>query len=121
MADVVQWLLQGHAGFTAVDYGLTFVLALMGASTAALVINPKITLPKRNRNELDLGFFRLLIIGTFAGLAIGHKAPVPYFVGCSAPILVPIVLRKLLPALLEALRPILLALLDAYAAKKDNK
>ena len=118
--EVLQWLLSGH-NLTWGDYLINALFALLGAATCGFAINPKVQLPSRDDDELDLGFLRVLLIGTISGIAIGHKAPIPFISGLVTPILLPVVLKKLLPAALAVFQPVVLGFLSALGGRKEDK
>lgn len=120
MGEVLEWFLTGH-DLSWTDYLINALFALLGAATCGFAINPKVQLPSRAKDELDLGFLRVLLIGTISGIAIGHKAPIPFVSGLVAPILLPVVLKKLLPTVLTALQPVAVTFLSALGGKKEDK
>lgn len=118
--EAIQWLLEGH-DLTWGSYLVNALFALLGAATCGFATNPKLQLPSRDHDEVDLGFLRILLIGTISGIAIGHKSPVPFIAGLVAPILLPVILKKLIPAIVGALQPVVLAFLGTLGGKKEDK
>ena len=119
MGEVIRWLLSGH-DLTWWQYLVNALFALVGAATSGLAINPKFKLPSYDKGELDLGFVRLLLVGTLAGLALGHSPPIPFFAGMFAPVVLPLILEKFIPALLTTLQPLVLTLAETLASKKKG-
>ncbi len=120
MGAVLDWLLSGHTGNWQ-DYLIRAVFAFLGAASCAFAVNPKIKLPTRKGNEYDLGFVQLLLVGTAAGVAVGHAPPVPYFVGLLAPVVVPFFLKKTIPSILAVVTPVVTGILEAYMRKRGER
>lgn len=120
MGAIVDWMLAGHSGFTLADYAVVALFAFLGGATCAFAINPKVKLPSLDDDEVDLGVFRVFLIGTISGIAVGHRPPIPFLVGLVSPILLPVLLKKTLPTIFATLQPIVIGFLETIVKSKKG-
>ena len=121
MGAIFNWLVGGHAGLTVATYAVTALFAFLGAATCAFAINPKVRLPTYAEDEVDLGVLRVFLIGTISGVAVGYAPPIPFLVGLVSPILLPVLLKKTLPAIFATVQPILVSFIQTSITTKKGE
>lgn len=120
MNAVIDWLVEGH-DLTLKQYIVVIIFAFIGSAVCAFATNPTFKLPKYHDGEIDLGALKVLLIGTLCGVAVGHDPPIPFTVGLLTPVVLPVVLKKLVPVIIDQALPYALNYLKVPTRKIEEK